>query len=102
MSHPPDRDVERKHSLEPGTVLCFVAVFGMLLLLLAGHVTLYEKKEEMRCLAQELQEQKQELSKLRQELDQKEPLQTQAEALGLEEIDPKRVRILHIKAPQGE
>lgn len=102
MSHPQDRDVQRKHSLKPGTVLCFAAVFGMLLLLLAGNVTLYEKKEEQRRLAQELQEQKQELSELRQELDRKVPLRTQAEALGLEEIDPKRVRVLHVKAPRGE
>ena len=102
MSNPRNRDVEQKRSLEPGTILRLWAVFGMLLLLLAGNVSLYEKKEEARLLNQELQQKQQELSELRQELSKKEPLRAQAEALGLEEIDPKKVRILHIKSPRGK
>lgn len=102
MSHEAKRDVEHEHRIAPGTILRLVTVFGMLLLLLAGNVRLYEKKEEVRSLSQTLTQQQEELQELQQELKQKEPLRTQAEALGMEEFDPQKVTILHIKAPRGK
>ena len=102
MSHPEDRDVEQPRGVSPGTILCFGTVFALLLLLLLGSVRLYEKKEDARCLSQELSVQQEELQELRQELDQKEPLRSRAEALGMEELDPKKVTVLHINTPGGK
>lgn len=102
MSHETKRDVEQEHCITPGTVLCLMTVFGMLVLLLAGNVRLYEKREEARSLSQTLTQQQQELQELQQELQQKEPLRTRAEALGMEEIDPQKVTVLHIKTPRGK
>ena len=102
MSHPEERDVEQPCGVAPGTILCFGAVFALLLLLLLSGVRLYEKKEEARHLTQELTQQQEELQKLRQELEQKEPLRSRAEALGMEEMDPEKVTILHIDPIEGK
>lgn len=102
MSQESKRDVENARGLSPGMLLRCMAVFGMLLLLLAGNVRLYEQREEVRCLSQNLTQQQQELQELQQELAKKEPLSVRAEALGMEKIDPQKVRILHIKIPREE
>lgn len=102
MSHETNRDVEQERCITPGTVLCVVTVFGLLLLLLAGNVRLYENRETVRNLSQTLTERQQELEELQQELKQKEPLRTRAEALGMEELDPQKVTVLHIKSPRGK
>ena len=102
MYRPDHGDVEQKHSFAPGTILRCAAVFGMLLLLLFGKVRLYEQKEQCRRLRQSVEQQQTELQELWQELQNEVPLRTRAEELGMEEIDPQEVVVLHITETRGK
>lgn len=102
MYHPDHGDVEQKYGFAPGTVLRCAAVFGMLLLLLFGKVRLYEQKEQARRLQQSVEQQQTELQELRKELQNEVPLRTRAEDLGMEEIDPQEVVVLHITGTPGK
>ena len=91
------QEVEKKRQTGLGAVLLWVSVFAMVLALLAGNVRLYEKKEQTRQLEQQLEQQQAELQELRRAAMKRSDLRKQAQALGMTEVDPVKIKVLHVR-----
>lgn len=97
MSRGPIQEVEHKRRLPLQALLPALAIFAVLVVLLWSNARLYELRQENLALEEELKQRRTELA----ELEDTQDLRQRAETLGLQEIDPKAVRELHIRRRGG-
>lgn len=97
MLRTPIREVEHKRSIDLKIILIGLAIFCMALTLLSSKVKLYELRQERQELEDKLEEQQESLDALQREAAELPDLYQRAKALGLQEIDPDTVEILHIR-----
>lgn len=97
MRHTPIREVEQKRRVGSGTLFVGLTIFVMALTMLTGNVKLYELRQESQELKKTLEERQEELAELKREIADLPDLDARARALGLREVDPAEVEVLHIR-----
>ena len=96
------REVEQARRLRPGVLLGGGIAALLLGMMLGANVRLYERRQENLTLETAVQERRQELQELKRQMAEQPDLSRQAEALGLQPLDPEQVEILHIRGGMAD
>lgn len=91
------RGTKKRPNVEAGELLTFLAVFLLMIALVAGKVRLYEVKEENRLLAEQLEEYEACLEELTVKAKREPSLYELAAELGLKPPKTEDIRILQIR-----